>query len=126
MNRMIGIGVLALAAWMAAPMAAQPEGRRERLRERMLERRMTHLQQELNLTGEQAPAVRGIFKESAQQMLELRKKYGLDDPQFKQGVRAAQEQTREKLRGVLNEEQMAKLREARGKRLERGFRRSGR
>lgn len=120
MKQTIGIAVLALAALMAAtPAEAQSGGRRQRLAERMMDRRMAQLKQELKLTPEQEPALRSIMRDTAKQTRELRKKYGTQDPEFKKELRAMHDATQEKLKGVLQEDQLVKFRELRQKRLER-------
>jgi Spy/CpxP family protein refolding chaperone len=117
-KQIIGAAAIVLATLTAAlPSPAQPGGQRERIAEKMLDRRMAHLKEELKLTPEQEPALRSIFESTARQTMELRKKYGKQNrdqgpnAEMRQELRAIHEQTQEKLRSLLNEEQQAKLRE---------------
>ena len=120
-NQIIGIAALALAALtFATPSQAQP-ARRERIAGRILDRRMSHLKQELKLTPEQEPALRAIFADSAKQTREIRRKYGKQESpnqDLRKQLHALHDQTQEKLKSVLNEEQLAKLRDLRKQKLE--------
>lgn len=85
---------------------------------------MAQLKEELKLTAEQEPALRSILQSTARQTMELRKQYGKQDreqgpnAEMRRGMRAIHEQTQEKLKGVLNEEQQAKFREMRKQKVE--------
>lgn len=120
-KQIIGIVALALAALtFTATSQAQPT-RRDRIAERILDRRMSHLKQELKLTPEQEPALRAILTDSAKQTKELRRKYGKQESpnlDLRKELHALHDQTQEKLKSVLNEEQLTKLRDLRKQKLE--------
>lgn len=84
----------------AALMFGQGGGRRAG--ERFLEN--------LNLTDEQKPKVQAIMKEQREALQAAR-----DKQATREEMKAIQAQTHEKLKGVLTEEQMKKVENARGK-----------
>ncbi|MBS1831055.1 MAG: hypothetical protein JST93_37525 [Acidobacteria bacterium] len=120
-SQIIGIATLTLAAiTFVAPSQAQPT-RRERIAERILDRRMSHLKQELKLTPEQEPALRAIFADTARQTKELRRKYAKQESpnqDLRKELHALHDQTQEKLKSVLNEEQLTKLHDLRKQKLD--------
>ena len=82
---------------------------------------MSHLKQELKLTPEQEPALRAILTDSAKQTKELRRKYGKQESpnqDLRKELHALHDQTQEKLKSVLNEEQLTKLRDLRKQKLD--------
>ncbi len=90
---------MSLGLALAAALAFGQGGRRG---ERFLD--------DLNLTEEQKPKVQAIMKEQREALKAAR-----DKNATREDMKAIQEQTHEKLKGVLNEEQMKKFDEARGK-----------
>jgi Spy/CpxP family protein refolding chaperone len=75
--------------------------------------------EDLNLSEEQKPKVQAIMKEQREALKAAR-----DKNASREDMKAIQEQTHEKLKGVLNEEQLKKVEEARGK-MRKGAKRRG-
>lgn len=102
----LGAGLFAVLALAATPARAQERGPRHDPEEHMAK-----LQEELDLDDQQVEQIRAIFAEQHAKFEQLREGEGGDRESRREAFRQLREETHERIRTVLNEEQRARLEE---------------